>query len=164
MSQKPKIIIVNEQDEIIGYKDRELLDSKDIYRASGLWIKNSKGEILLAQRALTKSHHPGRWGAAAAGTVEEGEDYYSNIVKEAKEELGIENVSFKELVKLRRQTQWNYFVQLYLAIIDKDICEFKIQKEEVEQIKWFKKNDLLKEIESNPDLFLVSTKGYAEKF
>lgn len=164
MSKKPKIIIVNEQDEIIGYKDRELIDPKDIYRASGLWIKNSKGEILLAQRALTKSHHPGRWGAAAAGTVEEGEDYYSNIVKEAKEELGIENVSFKELIKLRRQTQWNYFVQLYLAVIDKDIGEFKIQKEEVEQIKWFKKDDLLKEIESNPDLFLVSTKGYAEKF
>lgn len=132
MSKKPKIIIVNEQDEIIGYKDRNLIDSKDIYRVSSLWIKNSKGEILLAQRAFTKSHHPGRWGPATAGTVEEGEDYYSNIVKEAKEELGIENVSFKELVKLRRQTKWNYFVQWYLAIIDKDIREFKIQKEEVD--------------------------------
>ncbi|MFA6422790.1 MAG: NUDIX domain-containing protein, partial [Candidatus Buchananbacteria bacterium] len=84
-----KIIIVNENDEAIGHKERNELDFSDIYRVSGLWITNLKGEILLAQRAFTKNHDPGKWGPAAAGTVEEGEDYETNILKEAEEELGL---------------------------------------------------------------------------
>jgi len=51
---KSKIVIVNRKDEIMGYKERGTLNQPDIYRVSVLWIQNSKGEILLAQRALNK--------------------------------------------------------------------------------------------------------------
>ena len=63
--EKPDIIIVDENDNIIGHKKRGTLDKKDIYRVSALWIQNPKGDILLAQRKFTKKHHPGRWGPAA---------------------------------------------------------------------------------------------------
>ena len=77
------ITIVNEEDEIIGHKDRTSLDHEtDIYRVAALWLTNSTGEVLIAQRALSKESSPGKWGPAAAGTVEEGETYESNIVKE----------------------------------------------------------------------------------
>lgn len=68
---KPKIIIVNENDEIIGHKARGTLEQLDIYRVSALWIKNSQGDILLAQRKFTKKHDPGKWGPAVAGTNDE---------------------------------------------------------------------------------------------
>jgi len=49
-----KIIIVNKNDKIIGYKERGTLKSSDIYRVSSLWIQNSQGKILLAQRSFNK--------------------------------------------------------------------------------------------------------------
>lgn len=86
------IPIVDEEDNIIDYKERKKLDLKDIYRVSALWIENSKGEILLAQRSFNKKHHPGLWGPAVAGTVEKGESYEENISHEIEEELGIKEV------------------------------------------------------------------------
>ena len=77
MKEKPKIILVNENDEIIGYKERGTLDKEDIYRVSALWIQNSKGEILLAQRSFNKNNNPRKWGPAVAGTNDEGESYES---------------------------------------------------------------------------------------
>ena len=82
--------IVNENDEIIDYKPRNEIDyKKDYYRIGCLWLTNSKGEVLLAQRLLTKDKDPGMWGPSAAGTLEKGESYESNIYKEAEEELGL---------------------------------------------------------------------------
>jgi isopentenyldiphosphate isomerase len=52
------IPIVNLDDEIIGYKERSEITLQDIYRVSALWIENSKGEILLAQRGFMKKHNP----------------------------------------------------------------------------------------------------------
>jgi isopentenyldiphosphate isomerase len=77
---KPKIIIVNEKDKEIGLKERGTLKTEDIYRVTALWITNSKDEILLAKRALTKSNDPGKWGPAVAGTVDEGETYEENSI------------------------------------------------------------------------------------
>src|SRR3989338_2890412 len=114
-----KIIIVNDRDEVIGSKERESLDySRDIYRVSALWIINDKGESLLAKRALTKKNHPGKWGPAAAGTVEEGESYESNIIKEAREELGIEQASLLKSKKLKRDGKHHYFTQWFTCILD----------------------------------------------
>ena len=92
---EPNIVVVDGEDNVIEHKSREAVDREGlIYRVSALWIKNSSGESLLARRARTKTHSPGMWGPAAAGTVEEGESYEKNIIKEAEEELGVENTSF----------------------------------------------------------------------
>src|SRR3989344_2570418 len=114
-----KTIIVDEHDNPIGLKDREDITSEDIYRVSLLWITNSKGEILLARRAYTKSHDPGKWGPAVAGTVEEGETYESNIIKEAEEELGLTNLKLVSGARLRKRTNYNYFVQQFSIVLDK---------------------------------------------
>lgn len=155
-----KIIIVNEKDEIIGYKKRAQIKQGDIYRVSSLWIENSQGNVLLAQRAHTKRNDPGKWGPAVAGTVEQGETYESNMLKEAEEEIGLKNFKYKKIEKYRRVGKHNFWAQKYLAIIDKNISEFKIDKKEVEQIKWFTRDELKKEIKQNPNQFLTSIKNY----
>ena len=153
-----KIIIVDEKDEIIGYKERLKVKPSDIYRVSSLWIENSKGDILLAKRALTKSHDPGKWGPAVAGTVDKDETYKSNIIKEAEEELGLKNFEFKKLGKYRRTGKHNFWGQRYLAILNKNTSDFKVNKEEVEKIRWFTKKELKREINKNPGDFLSSVK------
>lgn len=151
-----KIPIVDENDEIIEYKERSEVKSIDIYRVSSLWITNSKGNVLLAQRSFNKNHDPGKWGPAVAGTVEEGETYESNIIKEAEEELGISNVKFIKGIKKRRHGKHNFFVQKFTACLDKDISEFNIKTDEVEKVKWFSKEQLKNEYINNPDKFLAS--------
>lgn len=158
-----KIIIVDKNDKTIAHKERESLKQSDIYRVSALWITNRKGEILLARRALSKSHSPGKWGPAVAGTVEEGETYYSNIIKEAKEELGLENIKPKAGPKIRVAKNYNYFCQWYLLEIDKPADEFEIQKSEVEELKWISEGQLLKQIQTNPDNFVEAMKEWIKE-
>ena len=61
---------MDENDNIISYKDIDNLDKEDIYRVSALWITNSKREILLARRHHTKNHHPRKFGPAVSETDE----------------------------------------------------------------------------------------------
>lgn len=149
-----RIPIVNEQDEIIEIKDRDKVVQEDVYRVSSLWITNSKGGILLARRAFHKRQDAGKWGPAVAGTVDEGETYEQNIIKEAEEEIGLTN--FKPILdlKLRSRGKNNYFVQRFSLVLDKDITEFKIKPDEVAEIKWFAPEKLRKELQEHPDNFL----------
>ncbi|MDO8661039.1 MAG: NUDIX domain-containing protein, partial [Candidatus Woesearchaeota archaeon] len=106
---KPKIVIVNDNDEIIGYKDRDSIENNELYRVSALQITNSNGEILLARRHRNKKHDPLKWGPAVAGTVEEGETYLENIIKEAEEELGLKNIKPVPTTKTRNEGKHPHF-------------------------------------------------------
>ncbi|MDH4330220.1 MAG: NUDIX domain-containing protein [Candidatus Moranbacteria bacterium] len=161
---KPKIIIVDEKDEIIGSKEREILDQSDIYRVSALWVQNSDGDVLLAQRKFDKKNDPGKWGPAVAGTNDEGESYESNIIKEAEEEIGLVGQSFQKSEKIRYSGKHNFFCQWFSFITDNGIEEFEIQEDEVEQIKWWERDELLEELESDPDKFIGSVRGCVDSF
>ena len=57
--------IVDDQDNIIGAKPRNEIDFiNDYFRSSGLWLTNSKNQVLIAQRVLSKDKDPGKWGAS----------------------------------------------------------------------------------------------------
>jgi len=154
------MIIVDDDDNIIGHKQRGKITPTDIYRVSALWIQNSEGDILLAKRAYTKRHHPGKWGPAVAGTNDMGETYRSNIIKEAEEEIGLTGHNFKKFHKVRFKGKHNFFCQWYFAIIDKKLSEFKLQEEEVAEIRWFKKDELIADLKNNPDELLYSIKDF----
>ena len=161
---KSKIIIVDENDKIIGYKNRGTLKKEEIYRVSALWITNSNREILLARRHHTKSHYPRRWGPAVAGTVEEGETYEDNIIKEADEELRLRNIKPKIGPKTKTDNKYHHFTQWYTLSVDKNINEFKIKEDEVEEIKWFSPEELRKQLQETPEEFLPTMKKYFELF
>jgi len=109
---------------------------------------------------LIKKNNPGKWGPAVAGTNDEGETYESNIIKEAEEEIGLKNYQFKKSLYRFSDGKHKYFSQLFFALVDKELDEFTIQKEEVEQIKWFTKDELLQKIKTSPDSFLKGLMEY----
>lgn len=153
-----RIPIVNEKDEIIGYKDRDNRNKTDITRVSGLLLINSKSETLIAQRALDKVHDPGKWGPAVAGTVEEGETYASNIIKEAEEEIGLK-ITEKDLVPGTYEyveTSHKYFRQIYIIKTDLPLSAFKINKNEVAEIRWIKIEELRRWYKEKPEDFIAS--------
>lgn len=158
-----RIPIVNEQDEIIGHKDIKDRNPKDITRITSLWLGNEKGEVLLAQRVFSKKTNPGKWGPAVSGSVEEGETYDSNVIKEAEEEIGLTGVKFTPWDKMRRTTSHAYFVQSYIAFIKSDYPLVK-QDSEVEALKWFTKDELFKLLDEKPEMFLSSVRSRAIDF
>ncbi len=160
---KMKIIIVDKEDKIIGTKERRDIKG-DIYRVSALWLTNPKGEILLAKRHKNKDSNPGKWGPAVAGTVEEGESYEDNIIKETEEEIGIKGIKFNIKQKTFIQGKRNHFTQWFTAVIDKNTDEFKIQDNEVEEVRWISKERLLKELKENPDSFVPNFDERARMF
>lgn len=153
-----KIQIVDENDQLIGVKERYEVDYKtDIYRVSALWLTNPKGQALLAQRASTKDKDPNKWGPAVAGTVEEGETYEDNIYKEAMEEIGLEGVRFAEGIKIRYEyPPRSYFGQWYLATLDRGIEDFVRQPAEVAALEWVDIERLKQELKTNPDKYIGS--------
>jgi len=160
-----RLPIVDENDNIIDYKERNTLDyQKDVYRVSALWIINSKGEVLLAKRAATKTQDPNKWGPAVAGTVDKEESYEQNITKEAEEELGLKDIEFQKGPKTRVKGRYNYFCQWFILKTDKDIHEFRIEPDEVSEIKWWSKEELKEQLKANPELFVSGMKQHIKAF
>ena len=155
-----KIPIVNDKDEIIGHKEREDTNIKDIVRATGLWVKDKDGNILLAQRSFSKKFGPGLWGPSAGGVVEEGETCEFCIIREAEEEIGLTGIVFKSGPKIRLFDCFGYF---YSVTVDRDY-KFIKQDEEVEQIKWFSENELNKLLKEKPEIFMKDFDNYYKKF
>lgn len=164
MSNETKQIIVDANDKEIGLKSRGEMTREDFYRVSALWLTNTKGEILLAQRAHTKINHPGLWGPAVAGTLDEGETYLSNIIKETEEEIGLV-LSEKDFILGPKTDTFGsahqYFTQWFFAEIEEN-TKLVFDPLEVETIKWFSYDLLKKDLEINPEKYLKSMKGYFE--
>ena len=159
-----EIIIVDKEDNIIAYKDRYKLNPSDIYRVSALWLTNSKGDILLAQRSFDKKHHPGKWGPAVAGTVKKGQSYDDNILEETAEEIGLKDVKLSKSFKKFNSGSYYHFTQWYTLVIDKNINDFIIGQKEVADIKWFTKEAIRKKLDEDPDFFTPYLKNYFELF
>jgi isopentenyldiphosphate isomerase len=154
---KQQIQIVDDSDNLIAHKARADVDpAKDIYRVAALWLTNSSGDVLIAQRKFTKESNPGKWGPAVAGTVDEGETYEINIYKEAEEEIGLTGVTFQIGPKLRAYEPRNHFTQWYTAQVDRAADSFVIQEEEVEAVKWISQAELIRDVGVNPDRYITS--------
>jgi isopentenyl-diphosphate Delta-isomerase len=147
--------VVDEQDNLVGHKKRdEVAYDTDIYRSSALWIVNSKGEVLLAQRKLTKDRDPGMWGPSVAGTVEEGETYESNAYKEAEEEVGLTGYAFTQLDKIKIDDARHQFMQWYVVEVNEPAEFFTPQPEEVEQVAWINIDELQNDVQQNPQKYI----------
>jgi isopentenyldiphosphate isomerase len=153
--EKPKIVIVDEDNNVIGAKMRDKVDyEKDIYRSTGIWLTSSNNRVLLAQRKLTKDKDPGKWGPAAAGTVDEGETYLSNAYKELEEELGLSDVELKEGPQQFVSAPRRQFIQWFIGQTDAEIASLKLQESEVETAVWRPIQELIEDVKDNPDKYV----------
>ena len=156
-----RIILVDEFDNEIGLKERSEIGPSDMYRVSGLWLTNSKGEVLLAKRSLLKAKNPGKWSCASAGHVDEGEDYEINILKETEEELGL-TLTASELrtgPKLKFTGTNTYWITWFFAEKDISIEDLVIQEEEVSEVRWFSISEIQDMLRDTPEVF---TSGFRE--
>lgn len=82
--------VVDENDVVIAVKKRGEIHAEGLmHRAVHILLFNSKGELFLQKRSMSKDEQPGKWDSSAAGHVDSGEEYLDCARREIAEELGI---------------------------------------------------------------------------
>ena len=106
------------------------------------WIVTSGGKILVQKRANTKKDNPGKW-SSTNGLKIPGEKSIDTVIRETREELGINiepnNINFLG----SRVAGKNLIVDVFISKIDIDISKIEIQEEEVEEIRVVTREELL---------------------
>lgn len=86
-----KVILVDEQDNPTGSCEKLAAHKEGLlHRAFSVFIFNSKGEMLLQQRAMGKYHSGGLWTNACCSHPAEGEDVESGAHRRLMEEMGFD--------------------------------------------------------------------------
>lgn len=131
--------IVDENNNLTGeVEDRWEAYEKGLWRrVASCWIMNKKGEILLQKRALAKKKNPGKW-AKTGGQIDTKESAEEAIFREVKEELGIEIPKEQiKVVEIKKNILNKHFAYNYIFTVDYNVEEYLLQKEEVEEVKYF---------------------------
>lgn len=130
--------------EKIGIVDKEVAHKKGLWhKAIHVWILNDKNEILLQYRCAEKKLYPNTFDCSFAGHIGAGESSVQAIIREGKEELGIdidlEKLEYiltnREKIKYE-QIQSNEFVDIYILRQNISLDNITFQKEEVSDAKY----------------------------
>jgi isopentenyl-diphosphate delta-isomerase len=114
MNQQEEVILVDESDQPVGAMEKiEAHRRALLHRAFSVFIFNSKGEMLLQQRAPEKYHSAGLWTNACCSHPRPGEDTREAAVRRLREELGFTT----DLKKL--------FEFTYRSVYDNGLTEYE---------------------------------------
>jgi len=148
---KDCIDIVNERDEVIGKKFKDLVHQNgDWHRVVHVWVFNSKKGVLIHKRAICKKMFPGFWDTIIGGHLNSGESYEEAAKRELAEEVGI-----KDYHTLSRLGKWQgishisaphnrEFIKIFALKYDGEFKKLKPQKSEISEIKFIGLPELIK--------------------
>ncbi len=161
------VILVNEKDEQIGLMPKmEAHEKAVLHRAFSVFVFNKKGELLLQQRAASKYHSPLLWTNTCCSHQRNGETNIQAGKRRLMEEMGFE-CDLKEVTSF-----------IYKAPFDNGLTEHEldhimigyydqnpsINKEEVENYKWMRVEDVKNDIQIRPSAYTAWFKIIFENF
>lgn len=160
------IPVVNDKDEIVDIKSiSEVHKTGLVHREAYVYLMNSSGKVLLQKRKDN-----GLWDHSAAGHFSEHESYIEGAKREFEEELGVrislddlKEIAYKRLDSIKPNKKNSRFVRVYLVKKDFGLAEFKIDPEELTEIKFFDKLELRKLL-NQPHLLTNSAKALIEEY
>jgi 8-oxo-dGTP pyrophosphatase MutT (NUDIX family) len=92
------VAIVDEHNNVMGAAPRREMRAKRLpHRSTYILVFNSRGELYVQKRTLTKDVFPGYYDVAAGGVVLAGETYEQGAERELEEEMGIRGVPLTRL-------------------------------------------------------------------
>ncbi|MCG1010874.1 NUDIX domain-containing protein [Salinicoccus sp. ID82-1] len=110
-------------------------------------IFNTSGEMLIQQRQPFKEGWPDMWDVTVGGSALSGDTSQMAAERETLEEIGLK----LNLENVRPTMTMNFgrgFDDIYLIEMDVDIRELSLQYEEVKDVKWASKAEVLEMIEA----------------
>ena len=161
-----KVILVNELDEQTGTMEKMEAHKKGVlHRAFSVFIFNSKKELLLQQRALSKYHSGGLWTNTCCSHPRPGEATGVAASRRLKEEMGMETLleyktNFIYKTKFDNDLTEHEFDHVYFGVSD---LNPDINTEEVKAYKWQSIEQIKSEIDHEPGSFTSWFKIAIEK-
>lgn len=150
------VVLVDANDKEIGTMAKmEAHEKGCLHRAFSLFILNSKGEMLLQQRALSKYHSPGMWTNACCSHPRQGEELETAVVRRTEEELGI-TVLPEYLFNFTYKAQFSNglveheFDHVFVARFDDDL---NFNPAELMAYKFVEMSALLADVEKHPEMY-----------
>ena len=165
-----KFDVLNERGEFTG----EVATRKECHE-KGLWhravyafIVDKDFNVLLQKRSANKKLWPNKWDVTIGGHVNAGEFGRQALIRECKEELGIE-INDDEIKYLVSTTSVydknnyinNHYDECYLITRSVNIEDLKLQKEEVSYAKYFPMEEVIERINNNYDGLTEKTGSWA---
>ncbi len=148
------VVLVDEYNNEIGTMDKLAAHNSNtpLHRGFSIFLFNSKGELLLQQRALTKKTWPGVWSNSCCGHPGPGETTEQAIDRRLWYELGLSDIQYELILP-----DYRYRVERS-GIVENEICPVyagltdkipKTNPQEVEAIKYIPWAEFLKIIQNN---------------
>ncbi len=145
--------VVDAEDRVTGRLPRREVHRLGLrHRATHVLVFNSRGELFVQQRSLSKDMWPGVWDSSCSGHVDGGEDYDACAVRELGEELGLPpDVVPERWFRLEATPESGMeFCWVYRLFHD---GPFQLQASEVRGGGWFTRESLAEWIARRPDDF-----------
>lgn len=124
----------------IEFRDINNIPTGQYISVVGVVIINENNEILLQKRSKCKKVNPGKWGICG-GKVEIGETTLDAGIRETFEEIGIA-LNKSELKFLSTAKNEKAHFTVYYVRKNVDINKCKIQEDELEELRYFKIEEL----------------------
>lgn len=150
------IDIVDENGKFTGeVMDKEKAhDENFLHNEVAILLINNRNQVLLQKRSPNKRFDANKW-ALCAGHVDSKESLEHAIIRETKEEIGVaikpeqlHTFSNREITIKKTNSHITYF---YYATCNLNEKDFKIQEEELSEVKWFDIQTVINMIKSHDD-------------
>ena len=149
--------VLNEKGEYIGKTEtREKCHKEGLWHKAVVVLINSKSQVLLQKRSANKKMWPNMWDITSGGHVLAGEFGFQAAIRECKEELGIElnknDITFigsTTSTNIKGDIINNHFNEYYIANKEIDETKLKLQEEEVSEVRWIDKDQIIEKIKDN---------------
>ncbi|MBQ8957687.1 MAG: isopentenyl-diphosphate Delta-isomerase [Bacteroidales bacterium] len=150
------VVLVDENDRQIGLMEKQAAHiTPHLHRAFSIFLFNSKGELLMQQRALSKYHSHGLWTNTCCSHPRDGETLAEATSRRLMEEMGMtcemhEVYTFIYKAPVGQGLIEHEFDHVWIGQSDE---EPQINREEVESWKYVSLNALKDDIRLHPELY-----------
>jgi len=147
-----QIDVVDENDNYIRTIDRATYYAECLKynRFVNIFVANSKGELLVPKRKLSKSLYPGCYDFSCGEHVQAGETYIQAAERGIMEELVMGPERLKSLGTLLPRDGVSNPMEVFLVQLD---AKDKVETDEFESLHWMELGELEKLVDSAPDTF-----------
>ena len=122
-----------------------------------VWIKNSRGEWLISQRAASRPTFPLKW-ESVGGSVTAGEDSLTGAIREAKEEVGVDLIPAQgRMISSTVREHFQDIRDVWSFLYDGEIDLRNATTDEVADMRWMTAEEIRQLYDAGE---LVHTLGY----
>lgn len=144
-----------------------------LHRTAHVWVvreREGRAEILLQKRSREKDSFPGMYDTSSAGHIPAGIEPLPSALRELREELGIdalpEQLDYAGHFHCRYDRVFhgkpfrdNEYIHIYVCREPVDLSALRLQKEEVEEVRWFDLEEVSREIQVSRARICVPSKS-----